>query len=117
MRTPSAYATFRRQLLALLNRAEEVRSVLATEAERHAAAGNGEVGDPFRPAELHSRAAEEVVTTQLLGLEAGVEREVLAALERIDRGTFGKCERCGGPIPRGRLEAIPYTRTCVKCAG
>jgi RNA polymerase-binding transcription factor len=116
MRTRSDLAAFRSQLLALLNRAEEVRSVLATETERQSAAADGVV-DPFRPAELHSRAAEEVVTTQLLGLEAGVEREVLAALERIDRGAFGKCERCGQAIPKGRLEAIPYTRTCVRCAG
>ncbi|HKB05437.1 MAG TPA: TraR/DksA C4-type zinc finger protein [Gemmataceae bacterium] len=116
MRSRSDLSAFRSQLLALLNRAEEVRSVLATETDRQAVAADGVV-DPFRPAELHSRAAEEVVTTQLLGLEAGVEREVLAALERIDRGTFGKCERCGNAIPKGRLEAIPYTRTCVRCAG
>lgn len=26
------------------------------------------------------------------------------------------CENCGQPIPRGRLEALPNTTTCVKCS-
>jgi DnaK suppressor protein len=111
--TKSQLAAFREQLLALANQAEDVRSELATEA----AAGEAATGVPHRLADLHSRAAEEVVTTQLLGLETGVEREARAALDRIDHGTFGKCERCGQPIPKGRLEVIPYARTCVKCAG
>lgn len=28
---------------------------------------------------------------------------------------FGLCERCGKPIPKERLEAIPYARYCVAC--
>lgn len=28
---------------------------------------------------------------------------------------FGECERCGRPIPRERLEAVPYTRYCFAC--
>ena len=35
--------------------------------------------------------------------------EVAAALERIQSGTYGRCERCG------RLEAIPTSRLCVSC--
>jgi RNA polymerase-binding transcription factor DksA len=111
--TKSQLTAFREQLFALANQAEDVRSELATEA----ANGDTGAGVPHRLADLHSRAAEEVVTTQLLGLESDVEREARAAIERIDRGTFGKCERCGQSIPKGRLEAIPYARTCVKCAG
>lgn len=106
---------FRNRLLVLANRAEEVRSELASE-EQHAAP-DGSLVDPYRPAEIRSEAAGQVVTSQLRNMEAGVEREALAAIDRIDHGTFGKCERCGGPIPKGRLEAIPYVRTCVKCAG
>jgi DnaK suppressor protein len=41
--------------------------------------------------------------------------EVVAALERMDNGTFGKCERCGQEIPIERLEAIPTARLCVSC--
>jgi RNA polymerase-binding transcription factor DksA len=115
MLSPTEIRSFRKRLLSLANRAEEVRSELTTEQQQ--AAPDGTLVDPYRPAELRSQAAGEVVTTQLRNIEAGVEREALAAVERIDRGTFGKCERCGGDIPKGRLEAIPYVRTCVKCAG
>lgn len=42
--------------------------------------------------------------------------EVDAALARIDDGTYGRCEVCGGAIPAGRLEARPTARTCVSCS-
>jgi DnaK suppressor protein len=35
------------------------------------------------------------------------------ALTRMDAGTYGRCEVCGGPIPVERLEAIPHARLCV----
>jgi DnaK suppressor protein len=38
------------------------------------------------------------------------------ALERLDDGTYGVCERCGRPIPAERLAARPSARTCVACA-
>lgn len=37
------------------------------------------------------------------------------ALERIEKGTYGICLRCKGPIPRERLKAIPEAELCVKC--
>ena len=43
--------------------------------------------------------------------------EVEHALARVAAGTYGRCETCGGPIPPGRLEALPATTTCVGCAG
>ena len=39
------------------------------------------------------------------------------ALRQAEEGAYGICERCGQSIPKGRLEAIPYVRTCVRCAG
>ncbi len=42
--------------------------------------------------------------------------EVDAALERVEAGTYGICERCGGPIAAARLEARPVARTCIACA-
>ena len=45
----------------------------------------------------------------------GVRHEVVAALERMDRGVFGICESCGSPIAPERLEAIPTTRLCLAC--
>jgi DnaK suppressor protein len=42
--------------------------------------------------------------------------DVLDAIVRIDRGTFGACVGCGKQIPKARLEAIPSARHCVPCA-
>ena len=41
--------------------------------------------------------------------------EVLGALERIQRGSYGRCVICGEPIPYRRLEVVPETRTCINC--
>ncbi|WP_244417439.1 TraR/DksA family transcriptional regulator [Streptomyces hygroscopicus] len=38
------------------------------------------------------------------------------AAQRIAGGTYGSCERCGGPISSGRLTARPTARTCIDCA-
>lgn len=42
--------------------------------------------------------------------------EVNAALERMDKGSYGLCEVCGKPIERGRLEANPAARVSIKHA-
>jgi DnaK suppressor protein len=42
--------------------------------------------------------------------------EVLAALKKLDDGTYGICERCGKPISPARLEAKPASRYCIDCA-
>ncbi len=38
------------------------------------------------------------------------------ALGRMKNGNYGICTKCGEGIPDARLDAIPYTTTCVKCA-
>jgi RNA polymerase-binding transcription factor DksA len=43
--------------------------------------------------------------------------ELDEAGRRLQDGTYGVCEVCGGPIAAGRLEARPVARTCVACAG
>lgn len=41
---------------------------------------------------------------------------VRRALERIEEGTYGRCIRCGAEIAEGRLEFMPESALCVKCA-
>jgi DnaK suppressor protein len=52
----------------------------------------------------------------LLENEEYLLNEALAALRRIDEGTFGICENCNTPIANERLDALPYTRHCTGCA-
>lgn len=42
-------------------------------------------------------------------------RAIDAALDRIGKGTFGTCVRCGGPIAEARLEAVPHAALCENC--
>jgi DnaK suppressor protein len=45
---------------------------------------------------------------------AAVE-EIDDALRKIERKTYGGCERCYQPIPKARLRALPFARLCVAC--
>jgi len=38
------------------------------------------------------------------------------ALTRMDAGTYGTCSRCGKPIEKARLKALPYVDLCIKDA-
>lgn len=52
-----------------------------------------------------------------LQLENRAERaQIEAALARLERGEFGRCERCGGEIGEARLRVRPMAATCVGCA-
>lgn len=42
--------------------------------------------------------------------------QLRAAVQRLDAGIYGRCERCGGPIAPARLEALPEVTTCIGCA-
>jgi DnaK suppressor protein len=54
---------------------------------------------------------------------ANIERElrnlaeIELSLKRIESGEYGTCGVCGERIPVARLKAIPWTRSCVECAG
>ncbi len=38
------------------------------------------------------------------------------ALRRMDAGTYGLCDRCGKPIEKARIKALPYAELCIKDA-
>lgn len=43
-------------------------------------------------------------------------QKIERALKRIDAGTYGICERCGKPIEKARIKALPYVDLCIKDA-
>lgn len=47
------------------------------------------------------------------------EREIMLrideAVERIDKGDYGRCVHCEEPIGLPRLEAVPWARYCIRC--
>lgn len=45
----------------------------------------------------------------------GMVRRIEAALSRIAEGTFGVCAECSEDISIRRLEALPWTDSCIQC--
>lgn len=63
-------------------------------------------------------AAEVAQYTANLSLEATLERmltDAEAALQRIHKGTYGKCRYCGDDIDERRLVVRPSSSSCVAC--
>jgi DnaK suppressor protein len=55
--------------------------------------------------------------TEVLAAGARVAlRDVLAALYRMDAGTYGSCTDCGGAVPLERLEVLPQVGQCLACS-
>jgi DnaK suppressor protein len=71
---------------------------------------------PIHMAELGSDNFEQEFTLGLMEADEGMLGHIESALERIERGNYGRCVECDGLIPKARLNAIPYTPVCIKCA-
>ncbi len=75
--------------------------------------GLKEMGDI---ADIASEINEETLSSVLSEAEIETIREIDAALEKIEGGTYGVCEGTGKKIPIARLKAIPWTRYTVEYA-
>jgi DnaK suppressor protein len=60
-------------------------------------------------------AARRDIARALTVAAESVLSDIDAALNRIQHGTYGKCQHCADPIPFERLEALPMTRLCMPC--
>lgn len=70
-----------------------------------------------RDSEEQSIERENDEVVDALGNAAREElAQIKAALARIETGEYFDCVVCGEPIGEARLETIPYTDRCVKCA-
>jgi DnaK suppressor protein len=48
-------------------------------------------------------------------LLVGRVNRIIAALERLDNGEYGRCVECGENIAPARLQVLPEVQTCVRC--
>ena len=101
--------------------ARRIQGTAESSEEQARSATSGESSGSLSNAPLHlgdmgsAELAQELGAT-LLENEQYLQGEISAALNRIDKGTFGICENCQARIDRQRLDAIPYARYCVACA-
>jgi DnaK suppressor protein len=86
------------------------RSIVVLRAE-HPRARGGEMEAGDAGSNLTEADRNEASVTSALAQRA----EVMAALARVEDGSYGKCVDCGQPVPDGRLEARPTTTRCVAC--
>ncbi|MBX4904893.1 TraR/DksA family transcriptional regulator [Rhizobium bangladeshense] len=100
---------------------EEIENKLNTmkaDLQRRLSAIDADLGaalDPDSEDRITQIENDQVLTE--MRREAGEQISLIeAALERLKRGSFGRCVRCLAPIHPSRLEAIPYTPYCVTCA-
>jgi DnaK suppressor protein len=78
--------------------------------------GNNENTMPIHMADVGSDNFEQEFTLSLMENDGETIEMIEGALERIEAATYGRCVECEGVIPKTRLNAIPYTPFCVKCA-
>ena len=68
--------------------------------------------------DLADRATESYTREFLYRLSDGDReqiRRVDDALDRLEEGSYGKCEDCDEKIPPARLKAIPWALLCIEC--
>jgi RNA polymerase-binding protein DksA len=95
-----------RDLRGEIDDAEEVQATLKRDASSE---GSGDEADAGT--KTFEREHEMSLANNSRDLLLQVER----ALARLDAGTYGRCENCGDPIPKARLQAFPRATLCVAC--
>jgi RNA polymerase-binding transcription factor DksA len=73
----------------------------------------GEMAFDEEYADAGSATFERERDLSLVGNLADLITKIQGALERIDDGSYGRCEVCGQPIEAERLDALPYTTLCL----
>ena len=116
--TSAELRSFKDRLLDLRARLRGDVTALADAAlNKTRSEANGDLSSmPIHMADIGSDAYEQEFTLSLMESDDDKLLLIEGALERIEDGTYGKCCECGARIPKTRLNAIPYTPLCIKCA-
>jgi len=96
----------------LLARRTALRKALAGELADLRQLSADATGDS---ADVAFGAGSDEIASQLAELEARELNQIERALARLKQGTYGVCELCQGKIPVARLNALPYSTTCINC--
>ena len=105
--TPGKLVGIKRKLLAM--RDDLIRTVRTQQLEESAEQDTGDDADKA------SQSIEKELLFELSDNERMTLDHIEAALRKIEKGTYGSCESCRKPIPKPRLEALPFARYCIGC--
>jgi DnaK suppressor protein len=109
---------FKNLLLALRSRLRGDVNALADAALRKTRSeASGDLSSmPIHMADIGTDAFEQEFTLSLMEHDGSALEQIEAALVRIEDGLYGVCVECEARIPKARLEVLPHTPHCVKCA-
>ena len=95
---------------------EERRQAIVNQAVTTKEQGIGfDTADLADEVDLASSEADQSMNLRLRDRERMLLKKIEQTIEKIEKGTFGTCERCGDDISTKRLEARPVTDLCIKC--
>jgi DnaK suppressor protein len=92
-------------------RRQLLRTVVVTDDEIASLSAH----EPGALVEDSARGAMADLLARLEGRERHELDEIHAAQARLETGSFGVCEDCGGAISLPRLRAVPWARHCLGC--
>ena len=108
-------ATARRRLEEEQIRLQGIRDDLHREQDEAVSDTGGELSSfDQHPGDSGTETFEMEKNVSLLEQVDDELREIEAAFQRLERGTYGTCQACGRPIGDERLEAMPATRFCIE---
>lgn len=96
----------------LISRRDELRKRIGGELKDLRNFGSGDTGDS---ADLAFDAGSDEVASRLAELESRELTKIESALTKLKQGTYGVCEGCQKKIPVTRLNALPFSTTCIEC--
>lgn len=97
----------------LVTRRDALRKALDGDLDSFQRLNSGhDVGDTVDAA---VDSANDEISTQLAEIESRELAQIEHALGRIAEGVYGVCEFCNGKIAVARLNALPYTNSCIDC--
>lgn len=111
--TPEEIAEIRADLLEEIERMEQ--TIAASEQELSGLLREGSDGAGRDPADVGSSNFERDQELSLAHNSRALLEQAQLALRLFDNGDYGRCEVCGQPIGKGRLQAFPRATMCVQC--
>lgn len=109
--------SYRRVLEGLRARLRGDLDQMTDEALRQGPESSGNLSNvPLHLADIGTEAFDLDFTLGLIENEQETLGQINDALSRIATGTYGLCRECQEPIAKARLQALPYTATCIECA-
>ncbi len=103
---------------AVRRRLEQERANLQADKDALAAENQNQQDDYGVGNHLADDATEVFLRERNIALHNNADdliAQIDAALQRLDGGSYGTCQRCGQPVGAERLEALPYAAYCIEC--